>query len=177
MVAAVTSETAKLANQDLNSTSVPHDSNSVDVVGLVERLRTMAGALAHVEPGSEWFVSTSITAKAEGHMSAVTGVTDAGQEWTLALTPQPEHADFIAACDPGSVLVLLDEIGRLTELVTTIGQFAASHSGRDGQDVLLAAVYRIAEECEAGVCGGLTQDAEPKQTTDASAAVTDLEIL
>ena len=30
-----------------------------------------------------------------------------------------------------------------------IGKFAASHSGRDGQDVCLAALYRIAEESEA----------------------------
>ena len=35
-------------------------------------------------------------------------------------------------------------VGKLDE----IGAFAASHSGRDGQDVLLAALYRIAEECE-----------------------------
>lgn len=39
-------------------------------------------------------------------------------------------------------------VRELTEALNVIGSFAASHSGRDGHDVCLAALYRIAEECE-----------------------------
>ena len=46
---------------------------------------------------------------------------------------------------------LAAEIERLRAVLDDIGRFAASYSGRDGQDVLLAAVYRIAESCEAAI--------------------------
>ena len=35
-----------------------------------------------------------------------------------------------------------------------IGEFAASHSGKDGQPTLLAALYRIAEESEKALAAG-----------------------
>ena len=58
--------------------------------------------------------------------------------------------DFAVAALP----VLFDASGALNEsekALREIGEFAASHSGRDGSNVLLAAVYRIAEESEAAL--------------------------
>ena len=49
----------------------------------------------------------------------------------------------------GMARVIRQEYKAMGAVLAEIGKFAASHSGRDGQPVLLAALYRIAEECEA----------------------------
>lgn len=61
----------------------------------------------------------------------------------------------------------------LQEALQRIGQFAASHSGNDGADVCLGALYRIAEECEA-----LTQAAllPPKSESVGALAASEKEI-
>jgi hypothetical protein len=42
-----------------------------------------------------------------------------------------------------------ERIKVLEDAIRAIGSFAFAHSGRDGHDVLLRALYRIGEECEA----------------------------
>jgi hypothetical protein len=57
----------------------------------------------------------------------------------------------------GDALTALDAlVARLDtaeKVLRETGEFAASHSGSDGQPVLLAALYRIADEADAALAG------------------------
>jgi hypothetical protein len=53
---------------------------------------------------------------------------------------------------------LVAERDRAVKKLDEIGSFAASHSGYDGQGVLLAALYRIAEEAEGFTRAALVGD-------------------
>jgi len=91
-------------------------------------------------------------------VTALPDTREAEEKVRIGLTwaPVGHLPEQLAALDSlvAEIESLRARVSQLTEALEEIGRYAMSHSGRDGAEFTLAALYRIGEKCESALAAG-----------------------